>query len=143
VTSLTANPSELDHRVINTTAELADEFPFNLDLNSGDGLGFGVCISSCHRKQTRICSSPGWLQSTIGDSARSSSATAYLHPALNSRSNLDLLLNTQVMNLISTGGAATTLNGVRASQSKTGWSGLYLHCNANLGRSCQFYLYGR
>ncbi|KAJ7738024.1 aryl-alcohol oxidase-like protein [Mycena olivaceomarginata] len=101
VTSLTANPSELDHRVINTTAELADEFPFNLDLNSGDGLGFG------------------WLQSTIGDSARSSSATAYLHPALNSRSNLDLLLNTQVMNLISTGGAATTLNGVRASQSKT------------------------
>ncbi|KAJ7503275.1 aryl-alcohol oxidase-like protein, partial [Mycena galericulata] len=101
MSSLTANPSELDQRVIKTTAELGDEFPFNLDLNSGDGLGFG------------------WIQTTVGESARSSSSTAYLHPALNSRNNLDLLLNTQVTRLTSSGSVKTTLDQVQVSKNDT------------------------
>ncbi|KAJ7697520.1 aryl-alcohol oxidase [Mycena olivaceomarginata] len=46
--------------VIQTTRELPEEFPFNLDFNSGEPLGVG------------------WLQSTIGGGERSSSARSYL-----------------------------------------------------------------
>ncbi|KAJ6494350.1 hypothetical protein C8R45DRAFT_927548 [Mycena sanguinolenta] len=42
MSSLTTNPLELGHRVLNTTTELSHEFPINLDFNSGDGLGFGA-----------------------------------------------------------------------------------------------------
>ncbi|KAJ6471954.1 hypothetical protein C8R45DRAFT_1217918 [Mycena sanguinolenta] len=94
MSSLTSTPSELDHRVINTTAKFGQEYPFNLDLNSG------------------------WLQTTVGGSARSSSSTAYLHPALNSRDNLDLLLNTQVIKLIATSPTETTLDGVIVAQNE-------------------------
>jgi hypothetical protein len=42
------------------------------------------------------------MQSTIGNSVRSSAATAYLDPSLSERSNIDLLLNTRVTRLIET-----------------------------------------
>ncbi|KAJ7819584.1 aryl-alcohol oxidase-like protein [Mycena olivaceomarginata] len=100
LTGLTPTVFEADKRVIQMTEDLPNQYPFNLDLNSGNGLGFG------------------WLHTTVGDSARSTSASAYLHPALNSRSNLDLLLHTQVTRLVSTSGNHT-FKGVQVAQSAT------------------------
>ncbi|OCH87208.1 aryl-alcohol oxidase-like protein [Obba rivulosa] len=81
---------ESDAHVINTTKELPDEFPFNQDMNSGFPLGVG------------------WTQSSIDSQGhRSSSVTGYLGPAMN-RSNLDVLILTQVTKLIST----QTVNGL-------------------------------
>ncbi|KAJ7347318.1 aryl-alcohol oxidase-like protein [Mycena albidolilacea] len=100
LTGLTPTVFEADKRVIRMTEDLPNQYPFNLDLNSGNGLGFG------------------WLHTTVGDSARSTSASAYLHPALNSRSNLDLLLHTQVTRLVSTLGNHT-FKGVQVAQSAT------------------------
>jgi len=39
--SLNGYPSDLDSRVIKTTQEM-DEFPYNLDMNSGEQLGIGT-----------------------------------------------------------------------------------------------------
>lgn len=39
--SVPGAPRSIDGRVINTTQELSDEFPFNLDMNSGYHLGIG------------------------------------------------------------------------------------------------------
>ncbi|KAJ7653271.1 aryl-alcohol oxidase [Mycena polygramma] len=69
-------------KVIQTTKELPDEFPFNLDINSGKPLGLG------------------WLQSTIGGGMRSSSATSYLAPQFIGRENLHVLLHAQVSRLV-------------------------------------------
>ncbi|KDQ32751.1 hypothetical protein PLEOSDRAFT_1031974 [Pleurotus ostreatus PC15] len=83
-TSLAGFPAVIDPLVIQTTQVLSDEFPFNLDVNSGNPLGIG------------------WTQSTIANGTRQSSAVAYLGPVL-FRSNLDVLINTQVTRLIQTG----------------------------------------
>ncbi|KAG5219615.1 ATP-dependent RNA helicase [Salix suchowensis] len=83
-TSLPGFPAVIDPLVIQTTQVLSDEFPFNLDINSGNPLGIG------------------WTQSTIANGTRQSSAVAYLGPVL-FRSNLDVLINTQVTRLIQTG----------------------------------------
>ncbi|KAJ6481563.1 aryl-alcohol oxidase-like protein [Mycena vitilis] len=72
----------LGPRVIQATKELPDEFPFNLDMNSGKPLGIG------------------WLQSTIGGGKRSTSATSYLSPKYAQRSNLHVLLHAQVTRLV-------------------------------------------
>lgn len=45
----------------------------------------------------------GWTYGSIGNSARSSSATAYLAPHFVARSNLDVLIETQVTKVIKTG----------------------------------------
>ncbi|KAJ7311737.1 glucose dehydrogenase short protein [Mycena albidolilacea] len=68
--------------VIQTTRELPEEFPFNLDFNSGEPLGVG------------------WLQSTIGAGERSSSARSYLAPQFIQRENLHVLLHAQVSRLV-------------------------------------------
>ncbi len=39
--SLAEYPQDIDERIIQATAELPDEFPFNRDLNSGYNLGIG------------------------------------------------------------------------------------------------------
>ncbi|KAJ7438136.1 aryl-alcohol oxidase [Mycena galericulata] len=70
-----------DH-VLETTKQLSDEFPFNLDFNSGQMLGVG------------------WLQSTIGGGERSTSATSYLAPKFVQRENLNVLLHAQVSKLV-------------------------------------------
>ncbi|KAJ7471202.1 aryl-alcohol oxidase [Mycena galericulata] len=62
--------------VLETTKQLSDEFPFNLDFNSG------------------------WLQSTIGGGERSTSATSYLAPKFVQRENLNVLLHAQVSKLV-------------------------------------------
>ncbi|KAJ6594851.1 pyranose dehydrogenase [Mycena capillaripes] len=74
-------PEFSDH-IIQTTKELPDDFPFNLDMNSGKPLGVG------------------WTQSTIGGGERSTSATGYLTPKVMKRPNLHLLLNAQVSKLV-------------------------------------------
>ncbi|KAF5346542.1 hypothetical protein D9756_010032 [Leucocoprinus leucothites] len=77
----------LDPRVIRTTKDLPDEFPFNEDMNSGSHLGIG------------------WTQATINGGRRSSSATSYLGPRFISRKNLHVLVNARVTRLVQTGRA--------------------------------------
>jgi len=74
---------DLDDMVIGTSKELGGRFKFTTDLNAGDFVGIA------------------YLQSTIGNSKRSSSAVAYLDPLIESRSNLFVLVNTRATKLIS------------------------------------------
>ncbi|KAI0311429.1 alcohol oxidase [Amylostereum chailletii] len=71
----------IDARGLHTTSQLPGRFPFNLDYNSGDTIGIS------------------WTQSTIENGHRVTAASAYLAPALN-RSNLDILVNTQVTKVL-------------------------------------------
>lgn len=79
-------------KVLQTTKELPDVFPFNLDMNSGKPLGLG------------------WLQYTIGHGRRSSSATSYLAPEFIRRENLHVLLHAQVAKLVDLRNATGTLS---------------------------------
>ncbi|KAG6919213.1 hypothetical protein DXG01_008005 [Tephrocybe rancida] len=79
-----------DHRVIQATSELSKEFPFNLDMNSGNQIGIG------------------WTQSTIKGGERSSSATSYLAQKFAERPNLHVLTNARVTRVLQT----DTVNGV-------------------------------
>ncbi len=83
--------------VLQTTKELPNEFPFNLDTNSGKPLGLG------------------WLQSTIGNGMRSSSATSYLAAEFIRRDNLNVLLHAQVTTLV---------NSTRAASGKPSFGGV-------------------
>ncbi|KAJ7924083.1 aryl-alcohol oxidase [Mycena leptocephala] len=92
-----------ENQVIQTTREFPEEFPFNLDYNSGEPLGVG------------------WFQSTIGGGQRSSSATSYLAPKFIQRENLHVLLHAQVLRLV---GPQTTkdvvsFEGVEFSQGRS------------------------
>ncbi|KAF8883520.1 aryl-alcohol oxidase-like protein [Infundibulicybe gibba] len=84
LTSLPGEPTDIDQRILNTTVELASDFPFRLDMNGGNPLGIA------------------WLQSTIGGGVRSSSATAYLEPIENSTRRLDILVQTRVTRVLAT-----------------------------------------
>ncbi|KAF5361277.1 hypothetical protein D9758_010278 [Tetrapyrgos nigripes] len=81
-------PDELDDKVINASMLLQQEnpdsrFKYTVDMNTGDSIGFG------------------YYEESTGHGERSSSATAYLHPALNSkRRNLDVLIQTRAMRLL-------------------------------------------
>ena len=104
MTSLPGFSTDIDERVLAVTRE-NPEFPYNPDYNSGDPLGIS------------------WMHSTVGGPLRSSSATAYLMPAVQSRSNIDLLYNAQVTRLIQSGraGSVPIFRGVefaRSSRSK-------------------------
>nr|GAT47689.1 aryl-alcohol oxidase-like protein [Mycena chlorophos] len=101
-TSLPAGPNELDRRVIETTKQLPELFPFKRDLNSGDCLGVG------------------WLHKTIGDGARSSSSTAFLNPALQERDNIDLLIHAQVTRLLPNKPGSLDIRTVELAQTKDG-----------------------
>ncbi|KAJ6550363.1 aryl-alcohol oxidase-like protein, partial [Mycena sp. CBHHK59/15] len=81
LTSLPGFPTDLDHRILATAAELNSTFPFNIDMNKGSPLGVG------------------WLHSSIGNSTRSSASTAYLHPFMD-RQNLHILVGTQATRLL-------------------------------------------
>ena len=92
--SLPGSSQLIDSRVIATTRELSEEFPFNEDMGGGDVLGIG------------------WVQASIADGQRSSSATTYLAAAIN-RPNVHVLLNTHVTKLLRTG----TIKGVPSFRS--------------------------
>ncbi|RPD62462.1 alcohol oxidase [Lentinus tigrinus ALCF2SS1-7] len=101
--SLTGFPLPTDDMVIETTAQLPDQFPFNLDCNSGDAVGVS------------------WSQSTILRGHRVSSATSYLAWSFN-RSNLDVVVNTHVTKVLPVGfeGNQPVMRGVQLSQSADG-----------------------
>ncbi|TFK91941.1 GMC oxidoreductase [Polyporus arcularius HHB13444] len=92
-----------DDKIIETTDELPEQFPFNLDYNSGDTVGVG------------------WSQQTIQDGRRVSSATSYLAAAFN-RSNLDIVVNTHVTKVFPVGseGHKPVVRGVEFAQSADG-----------------------
>ncbi|KAJ7243021.1 aryl-alcohol oxidase [Mycena rebaudengoi] len=92
-----------EQHVLQATRELPDEFPFNLDMNSGRPLGIG------------------WLQSTVGGGERSTSATSYLAAKFIRRKNLHVLLHAQVSRLIdaSTVKGKVSFDGVEFFQGKT------------------------
>ncbi|KAF8797727.1 alcohol oxidase [Phlegmacium glaucopus] len=99
--SLPGYSQTIDAKVIATTQELADEFPYNPDMGGGDEV-LGI----------------GWIQSTIGGGVRSSSSTSYLRKAL-SRPNLHVLINATVMKLLPTGvrGGKISFGGVQFASS--------------------------
>ncbi|KIJ50047.1 GMC oxidoreductase [Sphaerobolus stellatus SS14] len=104
--SLNGFPSPADSRVIQTTQQLPNDFPFNLDMNSGKPLGLG------------------WVQSTIENGKRSSSATSYLGPIFINRPNLHVLVNARVTRVLQTGNGSTpsapfAFNVVEVSQGNT------------------------
>ncbi|KAF8199805.1 aryl-alcohol oxidase precursor [Mycena galopus ATCC 62051] len=85
VVSLPGFPRDTDARVFATTSQLSQEFPFNIDMNSGAPLGIG------------------WVQSSINNGSRSSSATSYLAPRYINRPNLHVVLNTLVTRILENG----------------------------------------
>ncbi|PBK85299.1 aryl-alcohol oxidase precursor [Armillaria gallica] len=80
--SLPGYPRGTDKHVIQTTTELSDEFPFNLDHNSGYQLGVG------------------WAPTTTGNGTRSSSQTSYLAPEYIERPNLHVLIHAHVTRIL-------------------------------------------
>ncbi|KAF7332868.1 Pyranose dehydrogenase [Mycena venus] len=82
--SLPGFPRGSDTVVIKAASE-SSEFPFNIDMNSGNPLGIG------------------WTQSTIKNGSRSSSATSYLAPQFMGRPNLHIMLNTMATRVVQSG----------------------------------------
>ncbi|KAJ7879147.1 alcohol oxidase [Mycena leptocephala] len=99
--TLSGFPSPIDSRVIGTTREISG-FPFNLDMNSGYHLGIG------------------WIQETVKNGSRSSSATSYLAPQFINRPNLHVLLHSRVTRVLPSGSNSTfrTVEFVHNLQSK-------------------------
>ncbi len=99
--TLPGYPRGTDGRVIQTTTDLADEFPFNLDMNSGYHLGVGTyntSPSTSLRKLIRFTS--GWMQTTVGNGTRSSSEVSYLGAKYINRPNLHVLIHTHVTRIL-------------------------------------------
>ncbi|KAF8994729.1 pyranose dehydrogenase [Cyathus striatus] len=93
--SLPGFATPLDGAYLQTSQDLNDEFPFELDINDGNPLGIG------------------WMQSTIGNGTRSSAATSYLGPRFIDRPNLDVVLNTRISRVLeSTNGSRMNLGTV-------------------------------
>ncbi|KAF7303842.1 GMC oxidoreductase [Mycena indigotica] len=80
---------EYNSHILQTTKELPEKYGFNIDTNSGHPLGLG------------------WLQSTVGNGMRSSSATSYLAEKFTQRPNLHVLLRAQVSRVLTTGSKTT------------------------------------
>ncbi|KAK0459149.1 aryl-alcohol-oxidase from pleurotus Eryingii [Desarmillaria tabescens] len=80
--TLPGYPRAIDNHVLQTTKELPDTFPFNLDFNSGYQLGIG------------------WEQTTVGNGTRSSSQTSYLGPGYIDRKNLHVLVHSYVTRIL-------------------------------------------
>ena len=111
--------ADLDSRVLKAASQLKHEFPFNIDVNSGNPLGIGRVFH--HRISISVIILPGWNQFAIGGGRRTSAATAYLRPVL-SRPNLDVLINTQVTKVLqtSTKKGVPVFRGVQFARSATG-----------------------
>ncbi|KAF9002550.1 GMC oxidoreductase-domain-containing protein [Cyathus striatus] len=74
---------EFEKAYTQTSKDLKNEFPYNLDMNDGTPIGLG------------------WIQSTIGNGTRSSAATSYLGPRFIKRTNMDVVLNTRITRILS------------------------------------------
>ncbi|KAK0460604.1 uncharacterized protein EV420DRAFT_1267807, partial [Desarmillaria tabescens] len=75
-------PRGTDNLIIQATSELPDEFPFNLDYNSGYQLGIG------------------WAPMTVGNGTRSSLQVSHLGPQYIGRRNLHVLINAHVTRIL-------------------------------------------
>ncbi|KAH9481208.1 Pyranose dehydrogenase 1 [Psilocybe cubensis] len=95
--SLPGNNRTIDERILETTQQLA-EFPFNEDTGGGEHNLLGV----------------GFIQSTIGSAARSSSSTAYLNSTVIGRPNLVVLVNVTATALIQSGNSTNGLPSFRS-----------------------------
>ncbi|KAK0481456.1 aryl-alcohol oxidase-like protein [Armillaria novae-zelandiae] len=100
--SLAGFPRPTDERILQTASELPDEFPFLLDINSGIPNGIG------------------YMQATINDGKRSSSAVSYLGPEFINRENLHVLLGAQVTKVIQSDESELTFDIVEFSASSEG-----------------------
>jgi choline dehydrogenase len=136
-TSVTGNISDIDDRVIQTTQENPGMFPFNLDLNSGNGLGTGSYHYVLAHTHTFSLTILGWVQTSVGNSTRSSSSTAYLHPALAQRTNLHLVIETQAIRLIMTDKDTSAFRGVQISQRNSCKASFQLWCIDVIPNICQ------
>ncbi|KAK0466203.1 aryl-alcohol oxidase [Desarmillaria tabescens] len=105
--SLPGYPQPTDERVLRTTSELPDEFPLLLDVNSGMPTGVG------------------YMQATINDGKRSSSAVSYLGPDFINRANLHVLLGAQVTKVIQSDEAELNFDIVEFSASSEGSTQLF------------------
>ncbi|KIJ24116.1 GMC oxidoreductase, partial [Sphaerobolus stellatus SS14] len=107
--SLGSYLGSIDERVIQTTVDLKNEFPCNLDTNDGTPLGVG------------------FMQSTIGFGERSSAARSYLASNFRQRANLHILTDTTVTQILSTGlGVRPDFRIVELASSKSAKSTLEL-----------------
>ncbi|TFL05294.1 alcohol oxidase [Pterulicium gracile] len=79
--SLPQAPESIDEMIIQTSKDHPEEYPFNVDMNSGRPLGLG------------------WAQSTMAHGRRSTARTSYLSNEVLARPNLHILVNVFVTRL--------------------------------------------
>ena len=118
----------IDSRVVAATAEtaLVSEFPFQRDMNTGNTVRFITVtlpvlslIAFRFGKQIGF----GWIQCTIGNGQRSSSATTYIGPDYINRPNLHVLLHAHATKLLEAACDGTTtprFNGVEFGTEPSG-----------------------
>ena len=105
--SLPGFTQPIDSRVIAAIKEpgFSSEFPFQRDVNTGNTvrlimvlscLGFFFFTSFLFRKQIGV----GWVQGTIANGQRCSSATTYVGPNYINRPNLHILLHAHATKLL-------------------------------------------
>jgi len=108
---------------MSTLGELSSEFPFNPDTIGGDVLGVGECLIHLPPNESLpiLLADQGWIHMSIGNGTRSSSATAYLKPAM-ARPNLDIVINAQATKLLQTGYSKglPSFRSVKVTQSAAG-----------------------
>ncbi|PBL00309.1 pyranose dehydrogenase [Armillaria gallica] len=124
--SLPGYPQPTDERVLRTTSELPDEFPFLLDINSGIPNGIGALTllpSSMQLYSSRH--STGYVQATINGGKRSSSAVSYLGPDFINRVNLHVLPGAQVTKVVQSDESELSFNVVEFSASSEGSTQLF------------------
>ena len=120
----------LDSRVLAAITEpaLAPEFPFQRDMNTGNTVWF-IVVDSLERSPIGVRFGMqigfGWIQGTIGNGQRSSSATTYVGPDYIDRPNLHILLHAHATKLLEATGLGTTtptFNGVEFGTEPSGKS---------------------
>ncbi len=109
--SLPGYPYPFDGRVVNTTQELA-EFPYRVDMNSGEHIGIG------------------WVQTLVDGGQRSSAKTHLLRAEKEGRENIDVLLHARVSRVVPTVNGTLDLRSVEVLDSA---DGMYV-CALNIGQ---------
>ena len=103
--SLPGFTQPFDSKVITAISEpgFESEFPFQRDMNAGNTVRFitvqssgFVLVGFRFRKQIGV----GWMQATISNGQRCSSATTYVGPNYINRPNLHILLHAQATKLL-------------------------------------------
>ena len=114
--------TEIDPLVEATSKELGGRFAYNVDYNSGNFVGTCELITHTILAIWSLTPCIAYMQSSIGGGERSSAATAYLTSDVRNRTNLDILINTQVTRLINVASSGSTpdLRTVEYAQSRDG-----------------------